>query len=246
MLVSFPQGGSVGVSLQGEKTKLEEDLCYWKLQPGTESRAIDELSVCALIRLNHRSPWTGFLYTAPGEKNFELGLQGTSSSLDVWLLGQKVRVETKLELHQWYSICITWSGRAHRLHVYINGISQSRVSRGPPQSRPLATNGTLALGMFHEVDAGRQVTMEDGGEVLSEIGQFRMWKRERSPEDLSGAICGDEDALNWDAEKWRYGCSPQPDQRFGCGKKRVVSKFGLINSETGSQILRSYTLSHTK
>lgn len=220
--MSFPPVASVGVSLRGKNAMLDDHPCFWKLQPGTAVDALDELSVCALVRLNHRRPWAGFVYKAPGGNSVELGLQGTSSSLDVWLLGKKVRVETRLELHQWYSICITWSRQAQRLHVYINGINQSRISPGPSQLRPLAANGTLTLGVFHDADAARRVMMEDGSKLLSAIGQFRMWNRERSPEELSGRICADGDALNWDAEKWRYGCSPEPDQRFGCGKRRVL------------------------
>lgn len=216
--MSFPPGGSVDISLQG----FGDHPCFWKLQPGTGVHGLDELSVCALVRLNHRRPWTGFLYKAPGGRNIELGLQGSSSSLDVWLLGKKVRVETNLELHQWYSICITWSSPAQRLHIYINGISQSRISPGPFQPRPLASNGTLTLGVFHDVDAARQVTMEDGSELLSAIGQFGMWNREWSADELSGRICADSDALSWDVDKWRYGCSSEPGQSFGCGKRRVA------------------------
>lgn len=211
-------GGSVGDSLHSKKAKLADHACFWKLKPATGVHALNELSVCALVRLNHRRPWTGFVYKTPGRKNIELGLQGTSSSLDVWLLGKKARVETKLEPHQWHSICITWSRRVRRLHVYINGINLSRISPGPGPARPLALNGTLTLGMFHDADDARQVTMEDGSELLSAIGQFKMWNRERSPEELSGQICGDEDALNWDLANWRQGCSSEPDQRFGCGK----------------------------
>lgn len=179
---------------------------------------MNELSVCSLVRLNHRGPWTGFVYRAPEEGNIELGLQGTRSSLDVWLLGKKVRVETKLEQNQWYSICITWSSQAQRLHVYINGINQSKLSAGPSRPRPLALNGTLTLGVSHYVNAARRVMMEDGSELPGEIGRFRMWSRERSPEELSGRICEDGDALNWDPEQWRYGCSPEHDQHFRCGK----------------------------
>lgn len=247
MVMSFPQGGSVGISLPGKRTNMDDHPCFWKLQPGTGVHDIDELSVCALVRLKHRRPWTGFVYKAPGAEKFELGLQGTSSNLDVWLLGKKVRVETKLELHQWYSICITWSSRAHRLHVYINGINQRRISPGPSQTRPLASNGTLTLGVFHELGAGTQVMMEDGSELVSAIGQFRMWNRERTPEEMSGRICAGGDALNWDAEKWRYGCSPQPDQRFGCGKRRVAQDGfivwfqGASNSFTRSQIIHTVT-----
>lgn len=208
-------GGSDGVGLQGKKTKLDDLPCFWKLKPATGVHALDELTVCVLVRLNHRRPWTGFVYKTPGG-NIELGLQGTSSSLGVWLLGEKVRVQTELEPHQWYSICITWSRRAHRLHVYINGINQSRFSPVPAKPRPLASNGTLTLGMLYDADAARRVTMEDGSELLSAIGQFKMWNRERSREELSGRICGDEDVLHWDAEKWRHGCSS--DARFGCGK----------------------------
>lgn len=220
--MSLPPGGSVGVRFLGKKTKLDDLPCFWKLKPGTGVHALDELSVCALVRLNHRRPWTGFVYKAPGEENIELGLQGTSSGLDVWLLGKKVHVETNLKLYQWFSICITWSSRAQRLHVYINGINQSRMFPGPFQPRPLALNGTLTLGVFHDVDAARQVMMEDGSELLSAIGQFRMWNRERSPDELSGGICADGDVLNWDAEKWRFGCSSEPGRRFGCGKRKVA------------------------
>lgn len=217
-VLSSQADGSVGFSLWDRKTTLEDLPCFWKLQPGAGPHGLTELSVCVLVRLRHRRPWTGFVYKAPGGTYIELGLKGTSSSLDVWLLGKKVRVEAKLKPNQRNSICITWSGAAQRLHVYINGTSQRKISAGPSVSRPLAQNGTLTLGMSHYVDAARQVMMEDSSELLVEIGRFRMWNRERSPEELRGRICAYGDALNWEAEQWRYGCSPEFGQRSDCGK----------------------------
>lgn len=220
-VLSLPLDGSVGFSLLVKKTKLNDPPCFWKLKPGTGVHALNELSVCALVRLKRRGQWTGFVYKAPEGENIELGLQGTSSSLDVWLLGEKVHVKTKLEQNQWYSICITWSSQALvRLHIYINGINQSKISAGPYLPRPLALNGTLTLGVSHDVDSPRRVMTEDSSEPLGEIRRFRMWSKEWSPEELSGRNCADEDALDWDPEQWRYGCSP--DGRFSCGKSRVA------------------------
>lgn len=209
---------SVSSSLWGKKINLSVSHCLWELQPGTEIPALKELSVCIRLRPNYGTPWTGFVYKAPGESYIELGLQGNGSDLAVWLFGAKHRVDRKLEPKKWHSVCITWSGPAQRLRVYINGASQREVSLDSTIRQRLARNGTLTLGVSHDVDVEGRVQAESGQSLLGEIGRFRMWAREWSPEEMKTPSCADGDVLFWDVRQWKRGCPLEPDHSSKCGK----------------------------
>lgn len=209
---------SVSSSLWGKKINVSVPRCLWELQPGTEIPALKELSVCIRLRLNYGTPWTGFVYKAPGGRHIELGLQGNSSDLAVWLFGVKHHVDRKLELKKWHSVCITWSGRAQRLRVYINGTSQSKVPLDPTIHQQLARNGTLTLGVSHYVDTEGRVQTESGQRLLGEIGRFRMWAREWSVEEMETQSCADGDVLFWDTRQWKPRCPTEPDHNSECGK----------------------------
>lgn len=223
-------GASVSSSLWGNKILFSGRPCVWELQPGTVVPALEELSVCILLRLKYGTEWTGFVYKAPGQRRVELGLQGTSARLDVWLFGEKQRLERELKLHEWHSVCLTWSGRDRRLRVYVNGTSQHEASVNPILPQQLAQNGTLTLGVSHYVDAYGNVKAETGSNLLGEIGLFRMWAREWSAEEMRGQSCADGDVVSWDTRQWKYGCPPEPDNNLYCGKCRMrlfVLHFGF-------------------
>lgn len=210
---------SVSSSLWGKKIHFKSLAgCLWELQPGTEIPALKELSVCIHLRPNYGTLWTGFVYKAPGERDIELGLQGNSSDLAVWLFGVKHRVDRTLELKKWHFVCITWSGQAHRLRVYINGTSQREVSLDPTIRHQLAHNGTLTLGVSHYVDIHGKVQAESHQSLLGEISRFRMWSREWSAEEMETPSCADGDVLLWDMRQWKHGCPPEPDHSSKCGK----------------------------
>lgn len=193
----------------------------WQLQPGVLP-ALKELSVCMLFRLNFATEWTGFVYKAPGQRRTELGLQGTHSHLSVWLFGEEQVLKTELQLHKWYSVCLTWSGQAKRLRVYINRSSHSEISVNATLPTQLAESGTLTLGMSHYMDAFGEVKPEGGNNLLGDIGLFRMWAREWSAEEMMEQSCADGDVVSWDAKQWKYSCPPVPDSSLHCGKYRLA------------------------
>lgn len=213
---------SVSSSLWGKKIQFRGRPCVWQLQPGSVVPPLKELSVCILLRLNYGTKWTGFVYKAPGQRPIELGLQGTSSSLSVWLFGEEQHLDWELKLSEWYSVCLTWSGRDRRLRVYVNGNIQTEASVNPVLPQQLAHNGTLTLGVSHYVDACGEVKAESGNNLLGEIGLFRMWDREWSVDEMKEQSCVDGDVVSWDTKQWKYSCPPQPDNNLYCGKYRTV------------------------
>ncbi|KAM9356679.1 adhesion G-protein coupled receptor G6 [Symphorus nematophorus] len=214
---------SASSTLWGKKIHFNIRRCLWQLHPDTEVPPLKELSVCLLLRLNSGAPWTGFDYKAPGKKHTELGLRGKGADLEVRLFEEKHLLEKKLIQDEWYSVCLTWSGRAPRLRVYINGTSQHEALLNSELPRELSSKGTLTLGVPHYVENG-QVMIEHGADLIGEIGLFRMWARERSPEELRGQSCADGDVVSWDAKQWKYSCNPLPDNNLQC----AVSAKGLI------------------
>ncbi|XP_068182518.1 adhesion G-protein coupled receptor G6 [Antennarius striatus] len=217
-------GASVSSSLWGKKIQLISRPCVWQLQTGVVVPSLKELSVCMLLRLDYRTTWTGFVYKAPGERHIELGLQGAGTRLTVWLLGKEHHLERELQLKDWYSICLTWSGRARRLRVYINGTAEHEASVDPILPQQLTQNGTLTLGVSHYVDPHGEVKPESGNNLLGEIGLFRMWAREWTAEELRARSCADGDVVSWDKRQWKYNCPPEPDTNLHC----AVPAIGFI------------------
>ncbi|XP_070770033.1 adhesion G-protein coupled receptor G6 [Enoplosus armatus] len=203
-------------SLWGKKLQFRGRPCLWQLRPDAVVPALEELSVCVLLRINIGAEWTGFVYKAPEGRHIELGLQGTREQLAVWLFGEELRLKRELKLNEWYSICLTWSGRARRLRIYINGTSQHEAPVNPIQPQQLAQKGTLTLGVSHYVDPNGEVQPEKGNDLLGEIGLFRMWAREWSAEELRGPSCADGDVVRWDLRQWKYNCPPEPDNNLHC------------------------------
>ncbi|XP_054648784.1 adhesion G-protein coupled receptor G6 isoform X2 [Dunckerocampus dactyliophorus] len=167
-----------------------------------------------LLQRAYDTEWTAFVYKAPGSRQVELGLAGTGAQLLVWLFGQEWHLDLEVKVHQWYPICITWSGGYQRLRLYINGTMHS--ANATEQQQHLAQNGTLTLGVSHYVDANGAVQVENGKNLLGEISQFRMWAREWSEEELRRRKCADGDVVRWDLRQWKHDCPPQPDDKLRC------------------------------
>nr|XP_020491499.1 adhesion G-protein coupled receptor G4 isoform X9 [Labrus bergylta] len=202
-------------SLWGKKLKFIGRPCLWQLHPNTAVPALNELTVCILLRLELLTEWTGFDYKAPGQRSIELGLQGKGQKGSVWLFGRKVPLTKELKSDKWYSVCVTWSGRAQRLRVYIDGDKELEVSVAPLSPQHLAPNGTLTLGVSHYV-LNSEVQEEDGKGLFGDIGLFRMWARERSAEEIKENNCSDGDVVSWDLRQWKYNCPPEPDSHLHC------------------------------
>ncbi|KAM6999760.1 adhesion G-protein coupled receptor G6 isoform 2-T2 [Tautogolabrus adspersus] len=202
-------------SLWGKKLKFTGRPCLWQLHPNTAVPALNELTVCILLRLKLFTEWTGFDYKAPGQRNIELGLQGKGKKGSVWLFGEKVPLTKELKLDKWYSVCVTWSGRAQKLRVYINGDKELENSVDPLSPQHLAPNGTLTLGVSHYI-LNSEVQEEDGKGLVGDIGLFRMWAREWSAEEMREKSCSDGDVVSWDLRQWKYSCPPEPDSNLHC------------------------------
>uniref|UniRef100_A0A3Q3JHL2 Pentraxin (PTX) domain-containing protein n=1 Tax=Monopterus albus TaxID=43700 RepID=A0A3Q3JHL2_MONAL len=198
---------SARTSLWGKKVLFDVRPCLWQLHPDAVIPALKELSVCILLRRKIATPWTGFVYKAPGGRDkTELGLGGVGSHLAVWLFGEEHRVERELLLKEWHSVCLTWSGQTQRLRIYINGTCLNDTYVNPILPQQLAQNGTLTLGVSHYVDANDKVQQESSTNLLGEIGLFRIWAREWGPEELRNQSCADGDVVSWDQLQWKYSC----------------------------------------
>lgn len=238
----FLQDASNNPSLWGKKLKFIGSRCFWQLNPDTTVPALEELTVCILLRFTVLTKWTGFVYKAPGEnKKIELGLQGSSKKLSVFLFGKEVEVPKKLETNLWYSICVTWSNQTQKLRVYINE-NEREVTMDPPSSEYLAPNGTLTLGVSHFVFNG-EVQHENGKDLMGEIGRFRMWAREWSAEEIKAKSCADGDVLSWDTRQWESKCPPEPDSSLCCGK--CSSNTFLLSSRFEKKVLLAFSYPFT-
>ncbi|KAE8285729.1 Adhesion G-protein coupled receptor G4 [Larimichthys crocea] len=207
---------SASSSLWGKKIKFTPRLCVWQLQPGTVVPALEELSVCMILRLHFGTEWTGFDYKAPGKSHIELGLRGTSTHLVVWLFGIEKHVKRELNIQDWHSVCLTWSGQAQRLQVYINQTSQNETFLYSALPQQLTPNGTLTLGVSHYVKPNGVVEPETGNNLLGEISLFRMWAREWSAEELRWHRCADGDVVSWDTKQWKHSCPSEADNNLHC------------------------------
>lgn len=214
---------SASTSLWGKKLLFWGRPCIWQLQPEVVVPALQELSACMLLRHTHALDWTGFDYKAPGKAHIELGLGGTGTHLSVWLFGEMHSVKRDLKLLEWYTVCVTWSGRAHRLRIYINGTSKYETSVKPILPQQLASHGTLTLGVSHYTINNGEVQPQTGKDLLGEIGLFRMWAREWSAEELKRQSCAEGDVLRWDLRQWKHNCRLEPDNNLHCGKYSLTS-----------------------
>ncbi|XP_011478260.1 adhesion G-protein coupled receptor G4 [Oryzias latipes] len=212
--------GSAGfgssTSLWGKKLKFGGPPCLWQLQPHVAIPALKELTICVSLKRNYTTEWRAFVYKAPKNAHIELGLGGKGPQITVWMFGRQWHFLKWLKLNEWYSICLTWSSRARRLRVYINGMVQLESPLYPNLPLWLAGNGTLTLGVSHYVAANNEVRPESGSNLLGEIGLFRMWSRELGAAELWGLGCTDGDVVSWDQRQWKNTCPPEPDHDLHC------------------------------
>ncbi|XP_061644216.1 adhesion G-protein coupled receptor G4 [Phyllopteryx taeniolatus] len=217
LLVCLLASPSSSSSLWGKMVRFRLPPCVWQLKPGIVVPPLQDLSVCMLLRRAYDTEWTAFVYKAPGSSHVELGLGGTEAQLVVWLFGQEWHLELELKVRKWYSVCLTWSGVANRLRLFLNGTMLSEASLPSTDAHEhLAQNGTLTLGVSHYLDATGAVTVERGNNLLGEISQFRMWAREWSEEELQRRTCADGDVVSWDQRQWKYNCPPETDENLHC------------------------------
>lgn len=190
-------------------------MCLWQLDPETVLPALEELSVCLLLKRSHEPKWTAFVYKALGNSSIELGLQGKGDDLSVWLFGIEHEVKKKLNLNEWHSVCITWSGRKQQLHLNINKTCHSEISVGAATPSHLSPNGTLTLGQSHFVSESG-VQPESGQTLFGYISRFRIWAKKWSDEELQRQECTDGDVLSWDLRHWKSDCSPLTEGNLQC------------------------------
>lgn len=207
-------------SLWGKKLKFGGPPCLWQLQPHVVIPALKELSVCVSLKRNYTTEWRAFVYKASKNAHIELGLGGAGPQITVWMFGRQWHFLKWLKLDEWYSICLTWSSRARRLRVYINGLVQLESPLYPSLPLQLAESGTLTLGMSHYVAPNNQVRPESGSNLLGEIGLFRMWSTEWSAAELWDLGCADGDVVGWDQRQWKNTCPPEPDHNLHCRKSK--------------------------
>ncbi|XP_076005388.1 adhesion G protein-coupled receptor G4a [Genypterus blacodes] len=212
---------SASHSLWGKKLVFTARPCMWQLQPDVAVPDLQELSVCLLLQRHFTSDWTGFAYKAPGGGHIELGLGGKQSQLVAWLFGEQWQLDKDLTLYEWHSVCLTWSGPGQRLRLYLNGTNHLEASLNSSQTRHLAPNGTLTLGVSHNVDPSGELKPESQTNLLGEIGLFRMWAGERSGGELGRQGCADGDVVSWDLRQWRHTCPPVPDESLRCAGRAV-------------------------
>ncbi|KAM6923548.1 uncharacterized protein FYW49_006011 [Xenentodon cancila] len=223
---------SAGTSLWGKKVQFNGSPCMWRLHPEVVVPALNELSVCMLLKRRLLTEWTGFVYKAPQENHIELGLAATSARLTVWLFGQEWQLLKALKLNEWHSICLTWSGKARRLRVYINENIQLEVSMHAALPQQLARNGTLTLEQSHYVGADGNVWPESGNNLHGEIGLFRMWGKEWSAVEMRWLGCVDGDVVSWDLRQWKHDCPLTPDDSLNCVWPRYKIKTSVFVVES--------------
>uniref|UniRef100_A0A3Q0S3T6 Pentraxin (PTX) domain-containing protein n=1 Tax=Amphilophus citrinellus TaxID=61819 RepID=A0A3Q0S3T6_AMPCI len=184
---------SASTSLWGKKLLFQPLPCLWRLQPGVVVPALRELSVCVSLRRTVLTEWTGFDYKAPGNKETELGLGGQNGQIIVKIFGKQRQWKNNNILNEWQSVCLTWSGQAQRLRIYINSSFLDEVDL--KTSQQLSKNGTLTLGVSHYVSPNGEMHTVSGTNLVGEIGLFRMWAREWSHEELRSLSCADGDVV---------------------------------------------------
>ncbi|XP_036826270.1 adhesion G-protein coupled receptor G4-like [Oncorhynchus mykiss] len=213
----LPYSGSQSPSLWGKKAVFLGRPCVWQLGKECVMPLLEELSVCVHLCRKIATPeWTGFVYKAPGNRQVELGLAGRGGLLVAWLFGQEWSVPEDLPLEHWQNVCLTWSSNSERLRLYINGSSRLDAHVNASLSRQLAHNGTLTLGVSHNIVDG-VMEFEDGKNFLGDISLFRMWGQEQTAEEVMGHSCADGNVVSWDTRDWDYqSCLPEDDTSLQC------------------------------
>ncbi|XP_076148909.1 adhesion G protein-coupled receptor G4a [Alosa pseudoharengus] len=195
--------------------------CYWQLSDRCVVPELKELSVCITFQRDlGTSDWTAFDYKQRGKLSVELGLTGSRKQLKVWLFGKENTVDLveDLALHQWHTICLTWSATAKKLKVYLNDSSLKEIHINGSQ---LAGCGMLTLGVSHNV-LGGVMNYETGKELMGSATLFRMWSRVLAGAELAALRCVEGDVVRWSQRDWGNGpqsasyCQAEPDSNLIC------------------------------
>lgn len=228
-MISFYTRGSVKYdSLWGMKVDfMQKDCKYWLLKNEHKIPDLKELSVCVNIKRKINSAqWTAFTYLHPDKTRIELGMKGSGSNLNIIMFGRVWTKSSVVSLDNWHSVCMTWSKSMTEPKVYVDGYkvdlkAQSTETALYPDYHSVAAGGTLTLAVAHNFSNG-EMNFETGKELKGSLSLFRMWKRERSAEDISGLTCTDGDVLRWEEQIWDNAmhCKPIPDITQQCGKRQ--------------------------
>ncbi|XP_048086605.1 adhesion G-protein coupled receptor G4 isoform X2 [Alosa alosa] len=210
--------GSPNLSYWGRKVSLMGQPCYWQLSDRCVVPELKELSVCITFQRDlGTSDWTAFDYKQRGKLSVELGLTGSRKQLKVWLFGKENTVDLveDLALHQWHTICLTWSATAKKLQVYLNDSSLKEIHINGSQ---LAGCGMLTLGVSHNV-LGGVMNYETGKELMGSATLFRMWSRVLAGTELAALRCVEGDVVRWSQRDWSKSasyCQAEPDSNLIC------------------------------
>lgn len=204
---------------------MQKDCKYWLLKNEHKIPDLKELSVCVNIKRKIRnSHWTAFTYLHPDKTRIELGMKGSGSDLEIIMFGRVWTKSSVVPLDNWHSVCMTWSMSMTEPKVYVNGSqvdlkAQSKETALYPDYHSVAAGGTLTLAVAHNFSKG-EMNIETGKELKGSLSLFRVWKRERSAEDISGLTCADGDVLHWEEQIWDnvMHCKPIRDITQQCGK----------------------------
>jgi len=204
---------------------MQKDCNYWLLKKEHKIPELKELSVCVNIKRKiSNSHWTAFTYLHPDKTRIELGMKGSGSDLYIIMFGRVWIKSSVVSLGNWHSVCMTWSNSMAEPKVYVNGSkvdlkAQSKETALDPEYQSVAAGGTLTLAVAHNFSNG-EMNIETGKELQGSLSMFRVWKHERSAEDISGLNCTDGDVLHWEEQIWAnvMNCKPILDITQKCGK----------------------------
>ncbi|XP_056103665.1 adhesion G-protein coupled receptor G4 [Rhinichthys klamathensis goyatoka] len=222
---------------------MQKDCKYWLLKNEHKIPDLKELSVCVNIKRKiSNSHWTAFTYLHPDKTRIELGMKGSGSELYIIMFGRVWTKSSVVSLDNWHSVCMTWSKSMTEPKVYVNGSkvdlkAQSKETALDPDYHSVAAGGTLTLAVAHNFSKG-EMNIETGKELKGSLSMFRVWKRERSAEDISGLTCTDGDVLHWEEQIWDnvMDCKPTLDITQQCDWRYYEVKLVfIIHREDGNK-----------
>ncbi|XP_056911388.1 adhesion G-protein coupled receptor G4 isoform X2 [Takifugu flavidus] len=242
------------LSLWGQAASFDSRCNHWKLKRQVGVPPLQEFTICFYLNLEVQGvvPWTVFMYRHPEVQYTELGFGGRDGLLLVWLFGKEWSTRPiVLDSSRWYMICLTWTHTTQKPNLYIDGIPEDiREARSVNVSSPpsttsckLAPNGTLTLGAKHQLlDGNIQIDPVSG--MLGKLSLFRLWKRERSKQEVTSLECTEGDLVMWWTGNWDVGACPSNwDPRLRCEWSLYEVKliFAIIPSKEETTDLSSAT-----
>lgn len=93
------------------------------------------------------------------------------------------------------------------------------VDSTPHSCCKLAPNGTLTLGAAHQLVNGNIQIIPFTG-LLGKLSLFRLWRRERSKQEVTSLKCIEGDLVTWWSDDWDTQiCAPLRDLSLHCGEQ---------------------------